>query len=116
MTIEETISYTLPSHWLPALINGDLTGLEDEELNVLEHFCAQEIGGIKRNDRLELMCWEPKGDEVCFSHHTMTGCPMGPWRGIAWRCGHTFRRLGEHTERGPLAPFGIKQTSTFQRS
>lgn len=27
----ETVEFTLPAHWAPALINGDFTGLSDEE-------------------------------------------------------------------------------------
>jgi len=93
MTIEETITYTLPSHWLPALINGDLTGLGDDELNVLEHFCAQEIGGIKRVDRLELMCWEPVGDEVFFAPHH-DGMPYGALAGDCMEVWAHFQKVG----------------------
>ena len=27
----ETCTYTLPAHWAPALINGDFTGLDDDD-------------------------------------------------------------------------------------
>lgn len=32
----ETIDFILPAHWAPALINGDVTGMEDDEIAILD--------------------------------------------------------------------------------
>jgi hypothetical protein len=34
-----TITFTLPDYWAPALINGDETGLDDDESAALTEFC-----------------------------------------------------------------------------
>jgi len=34
---------TVPDHWLSALVNGDLTGLDDKEERQLESFCSEEL-------------------------------------------------------------------------
>lgn len=34
----ETIDYTLPVHWASALINGDDSGLDDDEQDALDEF------------------------------------------------------------------------------
>lgn len=36
----ETTSYLLPSHWACALINGDESGLDDDEQKALDLFVA----------------------------------------------------------------------------
>ena len=36
----ETITYTLGQHYAPALINGDWTGLNDEDTNLLQEWFA----------------------------------------------------------------------------
>jgi hypothetical protein len=38
----ETPTYRLPAHWAPALINGDTTGLEDEDESKLNAFIKGE--------------------------------------------------------------------------
>ena len=57
MTIDETITYQLPTHWLPALINDDETGLEPEDAKQLYYFSRGEVGGM-RKDHFQLLCWE----------------------------------------------------------
>lgn len=37
----KTISYSLPSHWLSALFNDDLTGYDREELEAIEGFVGE---------------------------------------------------------------------------
>ncbi len=41
MSIETTV-YTLPSHWAPALVNDDQTGLEVDEIVQLNRFMKGE--------------------------------------------------------------------------
>ena len=65
MTIDETISYQLPTHWLPALINDDLTGLEPEDLEQLHSFSSGEIGGM-RQQHFSFLNWEIVWDEPSF--------------------------------------------------
>ena len=36
----------LPSHWAPALINGDWTGYSEEEEEYLQGFIANELAGL----------------------------------------------------------------------
>jgi hypothetical protein len=40
----ETITYTLPAFWACPLINGDLSGLEDEEAEAIEAWIT--YGGV----------------------------------------------------------------------
>ena len=63
MTIDESITYTLPVHALPALINDDITGLSDDDLSTIEHFTATELGTLRRNERLHFLSWEVKWDD-----------------------------------------------------
>ena len=42
-TIEKQFTLDVPSHWLPALINGDVSGLDGLELEALEAFAQAEI-------------------------------------------------------------------------
>lgn len=66
-----TRTYTIASHFLPALINGDYTGLEDHEDLALDAFlaevackghwsCAEEGAGFTRCEVTGLMadCYE----------------------------------------------------------
>ena len=34
----QTVQYTLPSHWAVALINGDITGYEESEIDQIDEF------------------------------------------------------------------------------
>jgi hypothetical protein len=38
----ETCTYTLPAHWAPALVNGDFTGMEDDDEEALMRVVAGE--------------------------------------------------------------------------
>ena len=38
----EIITYTLPLYWASALINGDLSGLEENEIDELDRFLERE--------------------------------------------------------------------------
>lgn len=40
----ETEEYTIGSHFLPALINGDITGLDDEDEELLAAFTFEAVG------------------------------------------------------------------------
>lgn len=37
-----TCTYTLPAHWAPALVNGDFTGLDDDDEEALMRVIAGE--------------------------------------------------------------------------
>ena len=39
----ETVEYILPVSWASALINGDVSGLEPDELELIEWFCLDVI-------------------------------------------------------------------------
>ena len=65
MTIDETLTYQLPAHWLPMLINDDESGLEPEDARNIYHFCRGEIGGM-RKDHYQLLNWEVVWDEPSF--------------------------------------------------
>ena len=43
MTIETT-TFTLPSHWASYLINGDASGLDDNEITEIDEFLAANPG------------------------------------------------------------------------
>ena len=38
MTVDNTVTLTLPQHWMSALINSDLSGYDDDEIDQLELF------------------------------------------------------------------------------
>lgn len=38
----KTIDFTLPAHWAPALINGDFSGLSDEDDEAIRYFLDTE--------------------------------------------------------------------------
>lgn len=42
----KTTTYTLPAHWAPALINGDLSGMTDEEIDSLYLWISHEAPGV----------------------------------------------------------------------
>lgn len=66
MEIAQEISYQVGSHFIPALINDDESGLEDNEielLNILFNPCLQNINPkfsllamILMNTRMNLLC------------------------------------------------------------
>lgn len=38
----ETIKFTLPSHWASALVNGDYSGLSEEDADAVDYFLDTE--------------------------------------------------------------------------
>jgi hypothetical protein len=65
-----TYIFNIASHYASALINGDYTGLEDNEEKELNHFLAH----LKReygNSNLELMDYPPH-DEPDFNRDDIT--------------------------------------------
>lgn len=34
----DTLTFSLPAHWMPGLVNGDVTGLDDAEAAALQRF------------------------------------------------------------------------------
>ena len=41
----EAMILSIPEHWLPALVNGDESGLDDEDCKQLQAFCKDELSG-----------------------------------------------------------------------
>ena len=76
MAIDETITYQLPTDWLPALINGDFTGLTDPtDLVALHDFSYGEVNGMRKQG-LNLVHWEVIwGDPFFAKYHD--GRPYG---------------------------------------
>ena len=68
MKIKDTYEYQFPSYALPALINGDYDGLEDEDIKLLDNF-------IKSNSHIDV--WEDKeiDQEPYFTHYPEFGLP-----------------------------------------
>ena len=62
MTIK-TIKIELPVHWASALINGDVSGLEDDDLEVLYKFEAYML-----NEHGSCLCVDV-GEEVSFQKY-----------------------------------------------
>lgn len=59
----EIIEYTLPAWTLPALMNGDLSGLEDSEIDVLDALHVEvDLHACGRHYH-----WSTKDDESFFS-------------------------------------------------
>jgi len=44
--MSELIELTLPNHWASPLINGDLTGMSDEECDEFTEFCDNQLQGL----------------------------------------------------------------------
>lgn len=76
----KTITLTLPAYWAPALINGDETGLDDDESAALAEFCewlnsqginagaidcTEEPEFCRTHDAIEI--WAPAGDCLEFT-------------------------------------------------
>lgn len=66
MKIKDTYEYQFPSYALPALINGDYDGLEDEDIKLLDNF-------LKANSHIDV--WEDKeiDQEPYFTHYPEFG-------------------------------------------
>lgn len=52
----EAKTLTVPEHWLPAIVNGDESGLEEEDCSQLEAFCEEELC-----DGWHVSAWEEEG-------------------------------------------------------
>jgi hypothetical protein len=57
----EAKTLDVPSHWLSALVNGDDSGLDDDECRQLEWFCRDEL-----SDGWNITAWE---DESSFMRY-----------------------------------------------
>jgi hypothetical protein len=53
----EAMTLDVPEHWLPALVNGDESGLSDKELALLQAFCDEEL-----SDGWYVSTYEEKGE------------------------------------------------------
>lgn len=63
----EVIRYMLPTYWACALINGDYTGLSDEEKKEINNFLEQAEGGPVDVD------WETEGFYRCNDANDTAG-------------------------------------------
>lgn len=70
----ESITYQVPSHWLPGLINHDYSGLEAEDSRQLTAFTQGEIGGMRKQGR-DLIGIECADESYFMTHHD--GRPYG---------------------------------------
>ena len=52
---------TLPNHWASPLINGDETGLSDEEYESFNEFCDEQLQGLH--------CLDVKDDSTFVKYH-----------------------------------------------
>ena len=59
-----TITFTLPAYWAPSLINGDETGLDDDESAAVTEFC--EWLNSKGINACAIDCTEEP--EFCHTH------------------------------------------------
>ena len=60
-TSNELMELTLPDHWASPLINGDETGLSDEEYESFNEFCDNELQGLH--------CLDVKDDSTFVKYH-----------------------------------------------
>jgi hypothetical protein len=64
----ETIEYTVPAHWLSAIVNGDESSFDyyddEEDFAAYQSFCETEV----RDAIVEVV-----GEESYFSHHNDGG-------------------------------------------
>lgn len=58
---DELMELTLPNHWAAPLINGDETGLSDEEYESFNEFCDNELQGLH--------CLDVKDDSTFVKYH-----------------------------------------------
>lgn len=49
----KTTTYTLPAHWAPAMINGDFSGMTDEEESALLSWLADHADEISPTDAMD---------------------------------------------------------------
>jgi hypothetical protein len=61
MTDTNLIELTLPNHYAAPLINGDETGLEDNELESFNEFCNEQLQGLH--------CLDVKDDSSFVKYH-----------------------------------------------
>lgn len=55
--------FTLPTHWATALVNGDLTGFDDDDLKHIEEFTEDMVHQYGK-------CWcVDVGEDVNFIRH-----------------------------------------------
>jgi hypothetical protein len=70
----ETIRYQVPTHWLPALINHDCSGLDNDELRQFCNFSNTEVSGVIKDGR-RFLCIEYGEESYFATHHD--GRPYG---------------------------------------
>tara|TARA_B100001094_G_scaffold92054_1_gene87986 strand:+ start:294 stop:551 length:258 start_codon:yes stop_codon:yes gene_type:complete len=61
MTESNLIELTLPNHWAAPLINGDDTGLDEQDLASLNEFCDDQLQNLH--------CLDVKEDSSFVKHH-----------------------------------------------
>jgi len=57
-------TYDIAEHWLPAIVNGDYTALDDDEIPLLEEF----LDNLPRN----AMGWD-WGEDTSFDYDEISG-------------------------------------------
>ena len=65
-------NYTLADHWLSAIINGDYTGLEDDEVQTLDTFLADLPKHFHYKTPM-IGVWDVIGDEGHFARDDISG-------------------------------------------
>jgi len=76
MEIEEYV-YTIPTHFLSALINGDISGLEDSDLDDLAYIQTELQQGVGY--------WGmPEEEDVYFSTHSDVNNGAGDAVDLTW--------------------------------
>ena len=65
MTESNLIELTLPNWYAAPLINGDVTGLEDEEIESFNQFCDDKLEGLH--------CLDVKDDSGFVKYHDAMG-------------------------------------------
>ena len=61
----QTVQYTLPAHWAVALINGDITGYEESEIDQIDAF--EEY--LNKRHLCGPYCIDVEEDSWFTSHH-----------------------------------------------
>lgn len=84
----EAITYQVPSHWLPGLINHDYSGLEPEDSRQLTAFAQGEIGGMRKQGR-SLIGIECADESYFMTYHD--GQPYGCLACDVTDCEFVFR-------------------------
>jgi hypothetical protein len=57
--MEDTIIYNLPESWAVVIVNDDWTGIDDEEIPIIENFMASEL---KDGQYLTLLDYEQESE------------------------------------------------------